>query len=252
MLAQLATVAPAQQQLVAARRDVADLHRHVGLAQPQLLLVQEQPGVAAARDDRDLPERRRHRVLAGERHLLDREGQPQRQHVELGANEAEVVEGVPPGAGSASPSASPSPSALAALGGESPSPSASASPEPSASPSEAERLAAEAHARELAAAQAAADAKAKATADKLTADAQTADPSKVGYLIANTEPWARVVIDGKDTGMMTPIAPRSKIPLKPGKHTVTFVIDGQKFKFGIVIVAGEDYRLIKTLEVAAP
>src|SRR6185312_5434923 len=34
-----------------------------------------------------------------------------------------------------------------------------------------------------------------------------------GYLVANTQPWAKVIIDGKDTGKTTPIAPRSKIAL---------------------------------------
>ncbi|HEX2573885.1 MAG TPA: PEGA domain-containing protein, partial [Polyangia bacterium] len=60
-----------------------------------------------------------------------------------------------------------------------------------------------------------------------------------GYLIANTQPWAKVIIDGKDTGKTTPIAPRSKIPLKPGKHTVTFVANGRNYNFDITIKAGE-------------
>jgi len=68
-----------------------------------------------------------------------------------------------------------------------------------------------------------------------------------GYLIANTMPWAKVVIDGKDTGKTTPIAPRSKIALKPGKHVITFVANGKKFNFDVVIKAGEDTRLIKQL-----
>ncbi len=68
-----------------------------------------------------------------------------------------------------------------------------------------------------------------------------------GYLVANTQPWAKVIIDGKDTGKTTPIAPRSKIALKPGKHTVTFVANGKKFNFDVAIKPGEDTRLIKQL-----
>jgi len=68
-----------------------------------------------------------------------------------------------------------------------------------------------------------------------------------GFLVANTQPWAKVIIDGKDTGKTTPIAPRSKIPLKPGKHVVTFVANGKKFNFDVVIKPAEDTRLIKQL-----
>ena len=68
-----------------------------------------------------------------------------------------------------------------------------------------------------------------------------------GYLVANTQPWAKVIIDGKDTGKTTPIAPRSKIGLKPGKHVVTFVANGKKFNFDVVIKPAEDTRLIKQL-----
>jgi hypothetical protein len=79
-----------------------------------------------------------------------------------------------------------------------------------------------------------------AAADKPTSN-------EPGFLIANTQPWARVWIDGKDTGKMTPIAPRSKVPLKPGKHVVTFVADGKKFNFDIVVKPGEDVKLTKQL-----
>ena len=74
-----------------------------------------------------------------------------------------------------------------------------------------------------------------------------ASSNESGFLIANTQPWARVWIDGKDTGKMTPIAPRSKVPLKPGKHVVTFVADGKKFNFDVVVKPGEDVKLTKQL-----
>ncbi len=69
-----------------------------------------------------------------------------------------------------------------------------------------------------------------------------------GFLVANTQPWAKVLIDNKDTGKTTPIAPRSKIPLKPGKHLVTFVANGKKYDFDVQIKSGEDYRLIRQLD----
>jgi serine/threonine protein kinase len=79
-------------------------------------------------------------------------------------------------------------------------------------------------------------------------EAKAAPPSsEPGFLVANTQPWAKVLIDGKDTGKTTPIAPRSKIPLKPGKHVVTFVVSGKKYNFDVLIKPGEDARLIKQL-----
>jgi serine/threonine protein kinase len=82
---------------------------------------------------------------------------------------------------------------------------------------------------------------------KLVAEELKTGGNEPGFLIANTQPWAKVIIDGKDTGKMTPIAPRSKISLKPGKHIITFVADGKKFNFDIVIKPGEDLRLMKQL-----
>ncbi len=70
----------------------------------------------------------------------------------------------------------------------------------------------------------------------------------VGYLVANTMPWgAKVLVDGKDTGQMTPVMPRKKIPLKPGRHKVTFVLAGKKHNYSISVTAGKTSRLIKKL-----
>jgi hypothetical protein len=79
-----------------------------------------------------------------------------------------------------------------------------------------------------------------------------APSTEVGFLVANTQPWAKVLIDGKDTGKTTPIAPRSKIALKPGRHIVTFVANGKKFNFDVVIKSAEDTRLIKQLSDSGP
>jgi len=70
-----------------------------------------------------------------------------------------------------------------------------------------------------------------------------------GYLVANTIPWAKVIIDGKDTGKTTPVPPRSKITLSPGKHIVTFEVDGKKFNYPIQIKVGQTLRLVKKLPV---
>ncbi|HEU5057364.1 MAG TPA: hypothetical protein VFU21_12595, partial [Kofleriaceae bacterium] len=70
-----------------------------------------------------------------------------------------------------------------------------------------------------------------------------------GLFTAYTKPWARVYIDGKDTGKMTPIAPRSAIPLSPGTHKVVFAVGDQKFPFTITIRPGEKKNLVKVLPV---
>ena len=75
----------------------------------------------------------------------------------------------------------------------------------------------------------------------------TASTRGMGFLVANTKPWAKVFVDGKNTGKTTPILPRAKISLKPGSHKVTFEVDGKKFHYNVKIVAGETARLIKKL-----
>ncbi|HLU66587.1 MAG TPA: protein kinase, partial [Kofleriaceae bacterium] len=80
--------------------------------------------------------------------------------------------------------------------------------------------------------------------------AATASSSKEpGTFTAFTKPWARVYIDGKDTGKMTPIAPRSAITLSPGRHKVTFVVDDQKFHFRVTIEPGKRTNMVKVLPV---
>jgi hypothetical protein len=73
-----------------------------------------------------------------------------------------------------------------------------------------------------------------------------------GYLVADSTPWARVLVDGVDTGKMTPIAARAKIPLPAGKHVVTFVVGERRWSYNIMVEPGVDYVLKKELPVAAP
>jgi serine/threonine protein kinase len=77
------------------------------------------------------------------------------------------------------------------------------------------------------------------------------DPSEgaPGYLIADTTPWAKVILDGSDTNKMTPIAERAKIAVGAGKHTVTFVVGEQRFSYTIMVEPGQDYHLSKQLPV---
>lgn len=77
--------------------------------------------------------------------------------------------------------------------------------------------------------------------------APAASSDKEGYLIANSQPYARVFVDGKDTGKTTPIAPRDRIPLKSGKHSVTFVTSSKRLSFDVVIRAGEETKLVRNL-----
>ncbi|WP_428269500.1 protein kinase domain-containing protein [Haliangium sp.] len=76
------------------------------------------------------------------------------------------------------------------------------------------------------------------------------DGKQVGYLIANSTPWAKVIIDGKPTGLTTPIPASKKVKLSPGKHRVVFEYQGQRFPYPIEIKPGETFKLIKKLPVA--
>ena len=79
------------------------------------------------------------------------------------------------------------------------------------------------------------------------ASSSSSSSDKEGYLIANSQPYARVFVDDKDTGKTTPIAPRDRIALKPGKHKVTFVTSGKRLNFDVIIRSGEEYKLVRNL-----
>jgi hypothetical protein len=70
---------------------------------------------------------------------------------------------------------------------------------------------------------------------------------KEGYLIANSQPYAKVLVDGKDTGKVTPIAPRDHIALKPGKHVITFVTSDKRVSADVMIRSGEESKVVKNL-----
>ncbi len=83
-------------------------------------------------------------------------------------------------------------------------------------------------------------------------EADAPDPDGYGLLIAFTSPWAKVSVDGKDTGKMTPVTKRSAIKLSAGKHKVTFRVGPESWTYSVTIVAGETTKLTKELPVSEP
>jgi len=68
-----------------------------------------------------------------------------------------------------------------------------------------------------------------------------------GMLTLRSEPWARLFIDGKDTGRFTPVA---EMPLPAGKHTIKLVNDEENLSasFSLTIKAGQKLNLSKELQ----
>jgi serine/threonine protein kinase len=78
--------------------------------------------------------------------------------------------------------------------------------------------------------------------------AQKASGGGKGFLIANTKPWARVIIDGKDTGQWTPIVGKRKLSLSAGSHKITFKTkDGKTLTVNVTIKAGQTTKVIKQI-----
>ena len=72
------------------------------------------------------------------------------------------------------------------------------------------------------------------------ADAQLQQGADKGFLTVTSTPPAHVMIDGTDTGKMTPV---DKLPLAAGRHKVTLFTDSAKRSFGIEIAAGQEKKL---------
>jgi serine/threonine protein kinase len=73
------------------------------------------------------------------------------------------------------------------------------------------------------------------------------EPAGFGFLIVASKPWARVWIDGRDTGRNTPIPPSSPLRLSAGPHRVTLRVEEQAFDFTVTIEAGVTTKLVRTL-----
>ncbi|HEY5923025.1 MAG TPA: protein kinase [Kofleriaceae bacterium] len=76
--------------------------------------------------------------------------------------------------------------------------------------------------------------------------ATAADPNK-GYLQVFSKPPAKILIDGNDSGLKTPISGQS-LSLAPGKHKITFVIGDDRFTYPVVIKAGVTETMSKDLQ----
>jgi hypothetical protein len=64
-----------------------------------------------------------------------------------------------------------------------------------------------------------------------------AEDGPPGYYLVDSQPYARIFIDGKDYGE----TPLFRVPLAPGKHQVKAVLgDGRKKQFAIEIRSGKD------------
>jgi hypothetical protein len=68
-----------------------------------------------------------------------------------------------------------------------------------------------------------------------------------GFLHVESKPVASILVDGEDTGLKTPIRGHA-LPLKPGRHKITFVVAGERFTYPVVIKAGETTRMSKDLQ----
>ena len=74
-----------------------------------------------------------------------------------------------------------------------------------------------------------------------------ADTSGKGYLAITSKPVAKILVDGTETGMSTPITGKS-LALAPGKHKVTFVIGDDRYTFPVVITTGKVEQLDRDLQ----
>jgi outer membrane biosynthesis protein TonB len=84
------------------------------------------------------------------------------------------------------------------------------------------------------------------TPETTKTDSGAADPSK-GYLQVFSKPVAKILVDGVDSGMKTPISGHT-LALSPGKHKVTFVIGDDRFTYPVTIKQGSTETMSKDLQ----
>ena len=68
-----------------------------------------------------------------------------------------------------------------------------------------------------------------------------------GYLQVFSTPAAKILIDGVDTGLTTPIKGKA-LALTPGKHKVTFVIGADRYTYFVVTKSGQTDTMTKDLQ----
>ena len=68
----------------------------------------------------------------------------------------------------------------------------------------------------------------------------------IGYLSVTSDPWAHVIIDGKDTGRSTPVV---KMSLPTGKHKIVLkTSDNSTADFDVTVLKGRGVNLNKNFE----
>jgi serine/threonine protein kinase len=82
--------------------------------------------------------------------------------------------------------------------------------------------------------------------DTTKTDTAAADPTK-GYLQVFSKPPAKILVDGVDSGLKTPISGHT-LALTPGKHKVTFVIGDDRFTYPVTIKQGSTETMSKDLQ----
>ena len=82
------------------------------------------------------------------------------------------------------------------------------------------------------------------TAD--TTKSAAGDANK-GFLQVFSKPPAKILVDGNDTNLKTPISGHT-LALTPGKHKITFVIGDDRFTYPVVIKAGITETMSKDLQ----
>lgn len=80
----------------------------------------------------------------------------------------------------------------------------------------------------------------------ITLEVPPAAGAQQGFLEVRSMPAAKILVDGKSTGLTTPITGQ-QLKLAPGKHKITFVIGDDRFTYPIVITAGRTEVMSKDL-----
>ncbi len=73
--------------------------------------------------------------------------------------------------------------------------------------------------------------------------ASAAGPEGYLTITAGSDVWARVFLDGEDTGKRTPISEFGKLSLPAGEHTVTLKLGSQQVEKQVTVRAGEITRV---------
>ena len=69
--------------------------------------------------------------------------------------------------------------------------------------------------------------------------------SELGKLALSSRPaLAQVWIDGKNTGLRTPVPISNAIPLRPGRHVLVLKLDGRSVRQEFVAEEGELLKMV--------